>query len=165
MDSNLILYDMNHFLDKYTRFMTKDIYISSNMYQRFLDQYQYLYELLGKNQFLYSDNSIYKKMMDIKKNRYQLIKLHNQKYLKKVVKEYQNLFEDVCLDDELDLRLKSIILSEEDKMLVIQNKNVEGLIAGKFVFLSKKYNYLDSQILILVEDMKQKKMISTRSFW
>ena len=74
---------MNHFLDKYTRFMTKDIYISSNMYQRFLDQYQYLYELLGKNQFLYSDNSIYKKMMDIKKNRYQLIKLHNQKYLKK----------------------------------------------------------------------------------
>ena len=162
MDSNLILYDMNHFLDKYTRFMTKDIYISSNMYQRFLDQYQYLYELLGKNQFLYSDNSIYKKMMDIKKNRYQLIKLHNQKYLKKVVKEYQNFFEDVCLDDELDLRLKSIILSEEDKMLVIQNKNVEGLIAGKFVFLSKKYNYLDSQILILVEDMKQKKMISTK---
>ena len=61
MDINLTIYDMDKFLDKYTRFMTKDIYISNKMYCNFLRQYDYLYQTLDKDIFLYTDNKKYKK--------------------------------------------------------------------------------------------------------
>lgn len=160
MDSNLILYDIDHFLDKYTRFMTKDIYISNKMYHHFLEQYQYLYQILEKNRFLYSDNVKYQKMINVDKNQDQLVKLHNQKYLQRALKKYQSFFEKLYLDGELDTRRKLIILSEEDKMLVIQDKNVESLLVGKINFLLEKYQYSDEQILVLVKDMEQKIALS-----
>lgn len=159
MDSNLILHDIDFFLDRYTRFMTKDIYISNKTYKCFLEHYQYLYEILKKTHFLYSDNPNYKKMMDIEKKQVQLVKLHNQKYLQGAIKKYQSFFEKLYPGDEFNIRSKSIILSEEDKMLVIQKKNIESLIVGKIKFLSKKFNYSDNDILVLVENKLQEKSI------
>ena len=49
MDSNLLVNDMDLFLNKYTRFMTKDIYISNKMYSSFLGQYSYLFDILDKD--------------------------------------------------------------------------------------------------------------------
>ena len=54
MDINLTIYDMDLFLDKYTRFMTKNIYISNKMYCNFLKQYDYLYQILERDRFLYN---------------------------------------------------------------------------------------------------------------
>lgn len=159
MDSNLILYDIDHFLDKYTRFMTKDIYISSKTYQMFLEQYRYLYQILKKNHFLYSDNPKYKKLMDIEKKQYQLVRLHNKKYLQGAMKRFQSFFENADIGSELNVRTKSIILSEEEKMLVIQDKNVQSLIVGKIKFLFSKYNYLDNQLLVLTDDIKKKNIL------
>ena len=45
--------DIDHFLNKYTRFMTKDIYINKTMYNNFLKSYNYLYDRLKKDALLY----------------------------------------------------------------------------------------------------------------
>ena len=37
---NLILYDMENFITKYTRFLSKDTYITYKAYQTFISQYQ-----------------------------------------------------------------------------------------------------------------------------
>ena len=47
---------MENFLEKYTRFMTKDIYIKYDLYANFLKQYSYLYEELDKNAILFREN-------------------------------------------------------------------------------------------------------------
>ena len=116
MDTNLISQDMNCFLDKYTRFMTKNIYITTSMYHCFLEQYQYLYDVLEKNYFLYNDNIQYKKIMKILQNKNRLIKLHNQKYLKTALKEYEFYFKSFSFNDKLDQRKRMIILTEEDNI-------------------------------------------------
>lgn len=159
MDSNLILYDIDHFLDKYTRFMTKDIYISNKIYNCFLDQYKYLYDILEKNQFLYSDNIKYKKVLDIKKNKKRLIKLHNQKYLKKAIDKYQSFFEKNWNSDELDVKKKSIILSQEEQILVVQSKNIEILLEGKIKFLLEEFKYNSDDILVLTDSLEKKNII------
>ena len=49
-NTNLVLYDMENFLNKYTRFLSKDIYISYHTYQSFMKQYRYLYQKLKEDQ-------------------------------------------------------------------------------------------------------------------
>lgn len=149
MNTNLIIYDMENFLNKYTRFMTKNIYISTITYQHFLNQYNYLYDILDKEKFLYQDHSLYKKIINIKKNQTNLIRLHNQKYLKTLTKEYQKFFSNLYQNSELDTRKKNIILSEEEKLLVIQSKNIMPIIIGKIKYLLDYKNYNQDQILIL----------------
>ena len=56
MNTNLIIYEMEKFLNKYTRFMTKNIYISTLTYSHFLNQYSYLYDNLEKEKYLYLHN-------------------------------------------------------------------------------------------------------------
>ena len=51
MDNNLLMLDIEKFLNKYTRFMTKNIYITSNMYDTFLNQYKYLYDSINNNKY------------------------------------------------------------------------------------------------------------------
>mgnify|MGYP004471740333 FL=1 len=79
-NTNLVLYDINNFLNKYTRFLSKDIYINNNTYQAFMNQYQYLYQKLKEDQFLYQGNPSYQTVEKIKKEEKDLLKLHNQKY-------------------------------------------------------------------------------------
>ena len=83
INSDLVMYDIKNFLDKYTRFMTKNIYITRDMYNNFMKSYDYLYRKLESDAVLYRENIKYIKMMEIKDNSNSLLKLHNQKYLKK----------------------------------------------------------------------------------
>ena len=79
MNTNLITYDMDNFINKYTRFMTKDIYINNKLYKNFLNQYNYLYQELENKSILFRENIKYKKIINIKENETNLLKLHNQK--------------------------------------------------------------------------------------
>lgn len=152
MDINLTVYDMDLFLDKFTRFMTKDIYISHKLFQNFLNQYNYLYQTLNKNRFLYNDNKKYKKMMDILDNKTKLIRLHNQKYLQRALKKYQSFFEENFPKDYLDTRKKSIILSEEENTYIVQPKNQIPLIIGKLKYLIMNKKYKEENFLVITDD-------------
>ena len=150
MDINLTVYDMNLFLDKYTRFMTKDIYISDDMYSKFIKQYEYLYQILDKDRFLYNDNKQYKKVMNITTNKKDLIRLHNQKYLQGALKKYQSFFNTIPLT--LSQREKMIILSEEESTYIVGDKNYDSLIIGKIKYLIDYKKYLENNILILTNN-------------
>lgn len=159
MDINLTIYDMDLFLDKYTRFMTKDIYISNKLYSNFLSQYNYLYKTLKKDRFLYNDNKKYKKLMNILDNKTSLIKLHNQKYLTKALKKYQTYFDALYPKDKLDTRKKTIILSEEENTYIVQPKNQIPLIVGKLKYLIDYKNYQEENILILTTTNEETSLI------
>lgn len=149
MDINLTIYDMNLFLDKYTRFMTKDIYISTKMYNNFLNNYNYLYKTLDKERFLYSDNKLYKKIMDINSNKNKILKLHNSKYLNNALKKYNSFFDKLIISDELDNRRKMIVLSEEENTYIVDNKNIDSLVLSKVKYLIDYKNYREDNILVL----------------
>lgn len=149
MDSNLMVYDMDNFVNKYTRFMTKDIYISNKMYSNFLKQYDYLYQILKRDRFLYNDNKKFKKIRDISINKGGLIKLHNQKYLQGALKKYESFFEGILVRAKLDNRKKMIILSEEESTYVVGDKNYDSLIVGKLKYLIDCKNYDNNSILVL----------------
>ena len=151
MDMNLIPYDMEQFFNKYTRFMTKNIYINQPLYHRFCSQYTYLYQELEQNTFLYRNNPLYKKIMDIKDNQTQLIKLHNQKYLKEQLKKYQVFFDTLYPKEKLDLNKRYIILSDEPYLLVINNKNTIPLITAKIKYLSESQLISPEKIFILTD--------------
>lgn len=146
---NLIISDIEKFLNKYTRFMTKKIYINHSMYNQFLNQYDYLYQELEKNTFLYCENAKYKKMMNIKQNKNNLIKLHNKKYLQQALKKYQCFFNSIDSQNQLDDNSRRIILCEENKMLVVYPKNIYNLIIAKIKYLLEIKKYPLNKILIL----------------
>ena len=146
MNTSLIMYDIDNFLEKYTRFMTKDIYISKDMYEGFLEGYKYLYKRLKKDELLYRENSKYKKMFNILNNKDKLLKLHNKKYLKKNIDKLDLL-------GDIDNNIRSIILSDEDKMLVISSKNNNTLISGKVKYLTEIKRIKKDKILVLLDDM------------
>ena len=151
MNTNLITYDMENFLKKYTRFMTKDIYINNVLYEKFLNQYDYLYQELEKNSILFRENIKYKKKINIKENKKNLLKLHNQKYLKKAILNYQSFFEKIDKEKVLDMNNKALILSDEQNLLLVNNKNNKELISGKIIYLEKYQKIPTEKILILSE--------------
>ena len=151
MNTNLITYDMENFLKKYTRFMTKDIYINNVLYEKFLNQYDYLYQELEKNSILFRENIKYKKIINIKENKKNLLKLHNQKYLKKAILNYQSFFEKIDKEKVLDMNKKALILSDEQNLLLVNNKNNKELISGKIIYLEKYQKIPTEKILILSE--------------
>lgn len=161
MNNNLFLYDMTNFLNKYTRFMTKNIYISSKLYTNFLEQYSYLYQKLDKERFLYENNKQYQQTMNIYHNQNQLIKLHNQKYLKQALKTNQDFFNN--LDEELNLTTKDklIVLSEEENTYIVSPKNKLNLSVAKIYYLLRNNNYNPHNIFILTTTKEEKDYISS----
>lgn len=155
MNTNLITYDMDNFINKYTRFMTKDIYINNKLYQNFLNQYNYLYQELENKSILFRENIKYKKIINIKENQTNLLKLHNQKYLKKALLKYQPFFEELNYDNLLDNNKKAIILADEDKLLVISDKCNKELIISKIKFLTKYEKIKEEKIMIITNEIDE----------
>ena len=107
---NLIIYDISCFIEKYTRFMSKNIYISKHLHDLFFSQYNYLYETLDKEKLLYMNNPKYQKAISFKKNQDKLIRLHNTKYLKKTNQQYQEFFDNLYHKEILDSNKRNAIL-------------------------------------------------------
>mgnify|MGYP003311207800 CR=1 FL=1 len=64
-------------------------------------------------------------------NKKNLLKLHNQKYLKKAILKYQPFFESLNYHKTLDYNKKAIILSDEENSIILNNKNNKELIVTK----------------------------------
>ena len=154
MKSNLIISDAKKFLDKYTRFMTKDVYIGRNMNQKFLDGYIYLKDELVKNKYLYQDSFEYKNLFRYYNHNSEILRLHNQKYLKKALKEKEEFFDSLYAKDILDKSKRLMILSEEDEMLVVNKKNNIPFIVSKISYLNKCCDIDLDKVLVLVYDVK-----------
>lgn len=159
--SNLCLYDMANFLNKYTRFMTKDIYISNNLYHNFLEQYNYLYQKLIKERFLYEDNKDYHKIINIYKNKDDLRKLHNQKYLRKAVRLNHDYFNDMDNYFNLSAKERLMVLAEEDSTYVVAPRNKLNLVVAKINYLLDHNDYKNNSIFVLVNERWEREYISS----
>ena len=152
MQSSLLFSDSKSFIDKYTRFITKDIYISFDMEKRFFDEYQYLIEEFSKNKYLYQEQDIYKKMFKIYRSRYELLKLHNKKYLNNTVSKLDDFFDKVSSKDGVDVNTKMMVTSLEDRMVSIVRNNYIEYIGIKLLYLSKYFNKDMSKVQIICCD-------------
>ena len=161
MDSNLLVNDMDLFLNKYTRFMTKDIYISNKMYSSFLGQYSYLFDILDKDRFLYNNNKLYKKIRDISLDKGALVRLHNQKYLERAIVKYESFFSGIKLKNKLDVRGKKIVLLEEENTYVVGSRNKDSLVVGKIKYLVDCKGYNQDSILVLSSEDKDLSLIKS----
>lgn len=151
MDLKFIQEEMDRFLFKYTRFLSKNIYISRKMDQKFIEQYQYLFQELDQVTFLYRDHYNYRKVMNIRKNHVKFVQLHNQKYLKKKLEEYEPFFNSLYSTDLLSQEKRKIILSQEENLFLVQRRGVIPFIVSKVKFLMDQLKINPKKILILVD--------------
>lgn len=151
---NLILYDMENFITKYTRFLSKDTYITYNAYQTFISQYQYFFQQLKQVSILYQTNPNYQKILKILTEEKELLKRHNIKFLKK----HQEKLKEIT-NDELNTNMKNIIISNENKLIFFNQKNNLLFIVQKIKYLIEKDKLLPQKIIILVQTKEEKKTL------
>ncbi len=135
MNKDILLEEVNNYLEKYKKFMTKDIYITSNMYDTFTNKYKYLYDYLDKN------TCEYKNILKIINDKNKLLKKHNRKYVDNKLIKYKpyfdNMFNDINKNIILDKSQREAIICDEDNLLVLS-----GAGSGKTTTISAKVKYL-----------------------
>lgn len=135
MNKDILIEEVNNYLNKYKKFMTKDIYITSNMYDTFTNKYKYLYDCLDKN------TNEYKNIWKIINDKNKLLKKHNRKYVDNKLIKYKsyfdNMFSDINKNIILDKSQREAIICDEDNLLVLS-----GAGSGKTTTISAKVKYL-----------------------
>ena len=135
MNKDILIEEVNNYLNKYKRFMTKDIYITSNMYDTFTNKYKYLYDCLDKN------TCEYKNILKIINDKNKLLRKHNRKYVDNKLIKYKfyfdNMFNDINKNIILDKSQREAIICDEDNLLVLS-----GAGSGKTTTISAKVKYL-----------------------
>ena len=137
--------ELTNYINKYKRFMSKDIYITDKMYTTFLNKYKYLY------QYLHHDHPYYHFLKEIIIDKNKIIKRHNIQYLNHKLKEYDDYFNNMFKDIKLDLDQKKAIICEEDNLLVIAGAGAgkTTTMAAKVKYLIDKCNYKQSDIAVI----------------
>ena len=143
MDIELINQDIVNYYKKYTRFMSKKIYITKKMYDKFTSLYDYIYDDADDSIINYNENEDFKKLLKIKEKGYVALKLHNQKILNDLYSKYS-----CFLDDSLLKREKLAIMCGEDKVVIPVKDNNK-----RIKILENKVDYL-----INVEKVKPNKI-------
>lgn len=135
MNKDILIEEVNNYLNKYRKFMTKDIYITSNMYDTFTNKYKYLYDCLDKN------TCEYKNILKIINDKNKLLRKHNRKYVDNKLIKYKsyfdNMFNDINKNIILDKSQREAIICDEDNLLVLS-----GAGSGKTTTISAKVKYL-----------------------
>lgn len=135
MNKDILIEEVNNYLNKYKKFMTKDIYITSNMYDTFTNKYKYLYDCLDKN------TNEYKNILKIINDKNKLLRKHNRKYVDNKLIKYKfyfdNMFNDINKNIILDKSQREAIICDEDNLLVLS-----GAGSGKTTTISAKVKYL-----------------------
>ena len=152
MQSSLLLNDTKKFVDKYTKFLTKDIYISQKMNEDFIKNYKYLVLEFEKTKYLYQDQDIYKKFRKIIDKNSELLKFHNQKYLKNALARYEDFFEKLTFEDTLDKNMKLMVLAFEERMVLVVNKIFVPFVAIKIKYMIDYLKKDKRHIKVLVKD-------------
>ena len=140
---NLFQYDIDNFLKKYTRFLSKNIYIDNKTYANFMQEYNYLFKKIEQEKFLYQTTPGYKKIEKLQQEEKQLLKYHNQKYLN------NNKLNTISINNLLDKTQKNIITTFEPQLVYLNNKNNVPFIINKIKYLIKNKTYLEENILII----------------
>lgn len=155
MNIDLLRNDVSLFLKKYVRFMSKSVYISLVMYERFLKQYQYLYFEVVKNRYLFESDKEFGEIIAIYEDRYAMLGFHNNKYLQEEVRRYIRYFNSCDYRDKLSYRFKKIILCEECQLFVVQEAFSEYLIKGKMDYLRTYKGYQEGDFLLLCGSVRE----------
>ena len=152
MNNDLLILDIDNFLDKYTRFMTKNIYITTNMYDTFLNQYKYLYNSIINDKYFNEKKK--KRITDIYNKKNLLISLHNKKYFKTALNRHSPFLDS--LNPDLSTREKMIILMDLENTYIEKYLNYENLIISKIKYLISTKSYKEGNFLILTDNMEDK---------
>lgn len=155
MDIDNINISLEEYLTKYYRFLSKDIYISTYMYDKFINKYSYLYDECLKNVEYYKDNINYQKILKIRDKKNKFIKSHNKKYLKEHLKIDKNYFDNLYSKMSIDIGDREILLIMDN--LVIDNKNDYHkvmLIVSKIRYLIDKQGYRERDIKVIINNKK-----------
>ena len=140
-------------INEFYRLYNQDCYISKKVYDQFVDQYQDLFQNFMK----YGDNQteVYKKMIQLSQNGYQMIDLHNKKFIQRKLVEHKDyfdhMFDSVDSDILLDEEQRKAILIDEDYSLVIAGagSGKTTTMAAKVKYLVEKKNVDPKQIILL----------------
>lgn len=139
MNNSFFYEQMKKCVEEFYNIYNLDDYISKSKYESFLDKYKDIFAMIGK----YDDkeNELYKKMIIMAQNGYDIIYSKNISYINKhltVDKEYfDNLFLDIDSKILLDEEQRKAILCDEDYSLVIA-----GAGSGKTTTMAAKVKYL-----------------------
>lgn len=155
MEIELLNLDMQNYLNKYTRFMSKKVYITKRMYDNFVNSYEYIYDSANGSIINYDNDINYKKLLEIKDKGLYALKMHNKKYLDNLYVMYGDK-----LSDNLSKREKLTILCEED-IVVMDAKNLDNkikLALEKVFYLEKFCNLSYKNICIIGNDEVKDKL-------
>lgn len=141
MNINLLNEEINNYLEKYKKFMTKDIYITVKMYDTFTNKYKYLYDECYLKRSYLKDNKNYENILKIINDKNKLLKKHNRKFVDDKLKKYKEYFDNMFINIDkniiLDKEQREAVICEEDNLLVLS-----GAGSGKTTTISAKVKYL-----------------------
>lgn len=149
MDIELLNQDIKNYLKKYTRFMSKKVYITKKMYDNFVNSYEYIYKSANESIINYNNDKCYKKLLEIKDRGGYVLKVHNKKYLEQLYDKYQDR-----LSNKLSKKEKLSILCEED-VVMIEAKNMDNkidIVREKISYLINCCNVKDKNICIITKE-------------
>ena len=154
MEIELLNQDIQNYLNKYTRFMSKKMYITKKMYDNFVNSYEYIYDSANNSIINYDNDKYYNKLLEIKDKGGYALKIHNKKYLDYLYDKYGDV-----LSNKLSKKEKLAILCEED-MLVMEARSLDNkidIVRGKISYL-KDFLGLNSKSIGIVanDDIKNK---------
>ena len=141
MNIKLLNEEIENYLAKYKKFMTKDIYITVKMYDTFTDKYKYLYDECQVNRSYLKNNKNYENILKIVSDKNKLLKKHNRSYvddkLKKYKEYFDNMFNDIGKNIVLDKEQREAVICEENNLLILS-----GAGSGKTTTITAKVKYL-----------------------
>ena len=141
MNINLLNEEINNYLEKYKKFMTKDIYITVKMYDTFTNKYKYLYDECYLKRSYLKNNKNYDNILKIISEKNKLLKKHNRKFVDDKLTKYKEYFDNMFIDINknilLDKEQREAIICEEDNLLILS-----GAGSGKTTTISAKVKYL-----------------------
>jgi len=141
MNISLLNEEINNYLEKYKKFMTKDIYITVKMYDTFVGKYKYLYDECYLNRSYLKNNKNYENILKIERDKNKLLKKHNRSYVDNKLIKYKDYFDDMFKDIDnniiLNTEQREAIICEEDNLLLLS-----GAGSGKTTTISAKVKYL-----------------------
>ena len=105
MNKELLDIEINKYLNKYKKYMTKDIYITSKMYDTFVSKYKYLYEECEQNNYNPNNNIKYENILKIKRDKNKLLKRHNREYVDDKLNKYSEYFNNMFISIDKNIKL------------------------------------------------------------
>lgn len=141
MNISLLKEEIDNYLVKYKKFMTKDIYITVKMYDTFTNKYKYLYDECYFNRSYLKDDKSYENILKIISDKNKLLKKHNRKYVDDKLIKYKDYFDNMFVDIDknvvLDKEQREAIICDEDNLLILS-----GAGSGKTTTIVAKVKYL-----------------------